>query len=60
MHHDTAQRFIKTYVEKAKKICADVPDDVHPHLWRHARAMHLYQRGVNLILISQCLDHAKY
>jgi site-specific recombinase XerD len=60
MHHDTARRFIKTYGEAAKKICSDVPENVHPHLWRHTRAMHLYQHGIDLTLISQWLGHAKY
>lgn len=60
MHHDTARRFIKAYGEAAKKVCSEVPDNVHPHLWRHSRAMHLYQHGVDLTLISQWLGHANY
>jgi site-specific recombinase XerD len=60
MHHDTARRFIKSYGVAAKKVCSDVPDNVHPHLWRHTRAMHLNQHGVDLALISQWLGHAKY
>lgn len=35
----------------------DVPLNVHPHLWRHTRAMHLYQHGIDLTLISQRLGH---
>jgi len=30
---------------------------IHPHLWRHSRAMHLYQHGMDLTLVSQWLDH---
>ena len=60
MHHDTARRFIQEYGKAAQKICSDVPTNVHPHLWRHTRAMHLYQHGVDLTLISQWLGHAKY
>ena len=59
MHHDTARRIIHGYGEIAKKSCSDVPDNVHPHLWRHTRAMHLYQHGVDLTLISQWLGHAR-
>ena len=60
MHHDTARKFIQEYGDLAKEVCSDVPDNVHPHLWRHSRAMHLYWHGVDLTLISQWLGHAKY
>lgn len=33
-------------------------DKIYPHLWRHSRAMHLYQRGMDLTLLSQLLGHA--
>jgi len=26
--------------------------------WRHSRAMHLYQQGMNLVLVSEWLGHA--
>ena len=58
MHHDTARKFIQSYCTAAQKECADVPANIHPHLWRHTRAMHLYQHGVDLTLISQWLGHA--
>ena len=60
MHHDTARKLIQKYAVSAKKLCDDVPDNAHPHLWRHSRAMHLYQHGVDLTLISQWLGHARY
>lgn len=59
MHHDTARRLICDYGVAAKKHCPEVPDNVHPHLWQHTRAMHLYQHGVDLTLISQWLGHVK-
>jgi len=59
MHHDTARRFIYDYGRAAKEHCPDVPDKVTPHLWRHTRAMNLYQRGMDLTLISQWLGHSK-
>jgi site-specific recombinase XerD len=58
MHHDTARRMMYYYGVCAKKKCAEVPDNVHPHLWRHTRAMHLYQHGMDLTLVSQWLGHA--
>jgi len=59
MCEDTARRFIRSYGAMAKKRCSEVPDNVHPHLWRHSRAMHLYQNGMDLVLVSQWLGHAK-
>jgi len=50
--------FLKQYGESARQNCIDVPENVHPHLWRHSRAMHLYQGGMDLTLVSQWLGHA--
>ena len=50
--------FLKTYAEKARVVCSEVPDNVHPHLFRHSRAMHLYQAGMDLTFVSQWLGHA--
>ena len=54
---DCIRRFLKRYGEAARKICIEVPENVHPHLFRHSRAMHLYQRGMDLTLVSQWLGH---
>ena len=59
IHQDTARKFIYAYGIKAKSICREVPDNVYPHLFRHSRAMHLYQHGMDLTLISQWLGHSK-
>ena len=48
---------IQKYAELARENCPDVPERVHPHLWRHTRAMHLYQHGMDLTMISQWLGH---
>jgi site-specific recombinase XerD len=57
---DNARRIIKGYGKKAKMVCADVPDVVRPHLFRHSRAMHLYRHGMDLSLVSQWLGHAQF
>lgn len=49
---------VKEYGDCARKICIDVPENVHPHMFRHSRAMHLYQNGMPLTLVSQWLGHA--
>lgn len=57
MSDDTVRYFLKQYAKEAQAFCSLVPDNVHPHLFRHSRAMHLYQRGMDLTLISQWLGH---
>jgi len=58
MTEDNARGLIRKYGIKARKKCAEVPENVHPHLFRHSCAMSLYQSGVHLTLISEWLGHA--
>lgn len=58
MNDDTIRCRMMKYVPIAKDKCHLVPDNVHPHLLRHSRAMHLYQNGMSLDLISQWLGHS--
>ena len=58
MCDDTARYRIQKYVAAAQDKCREVPDNPHPHLWRHSRAMHLYQHGMDLERISQWLGHS--
>jgi site-specific recombinase XerD len=46
------------YGANARRVCIEVPKNVYPHMFRHSRAMHLYQNGMDLTLISQWLGHA--
>ena len=49
---------INKYVEQAKKDTAfSVHFPVTPHIFRHSKAMHLLQSGVNLIYIRDFLGH---
>lgn len=54
-----AQYILQKYGEQARCICQEVPEKVHPHLFRHSRAMHLYQEGMDLTLVSQWLGHSQ-
>ncbi len=51
--------FLSQYAKAAHKQCPEAPENAHPHLWRHSRAMHLYQEGMDLTLVSQWLGHAQ-
>jgi len=50
---------LRDYADKARVNCLEVPEDAHPHQFRHSRAMHLYQNGMALPLISQWLGHSQ-
>ena len=58
MTTDNVRRMILKYAKIAHKKNKEVPEHVHPHMFRHSRAMHLYQSGMSLPLISQFLGHS--
>ncbi|MAE40916.1 MAG: integrase [Psychrobacter sp.] len=49
---------IAKHVESARKTSTIVPSKVKAHMFRHSKAMHLLQAGVNLIYIRDFLGHA--
>lgn len=58
MSHDNLSRCINKYAATAREKCSDVPDNVHPHMFRHSRAVILYHNGMGLPEISRFLGHA--
>lgn len=58
MSSDAVQAFVKKYGDMAKESTAEIPH-LHPHLFRHTRAMHLYMAGMPLELVSQWLGHSQ-
>ncbi len=58
MSANNVRTIVQTYAQTAKRVCHEIPKHVHPHMFRHSRAMHLYQNGMDLTLISQWLGHA--
>lgn len=57
MTEDNVRKLVTSYGKLAASKCTSVPNRVHPHMFRHSRAMHLYQHGAPLELISQWLGH---
>lgn len=57
MSDDNVSCFLKRYAESAHQACSDVPVRMHAHLFRHTRAMHLYQAGIPLSYIKDFLGH---
>ena len=49
---------LKSLAAVAHNSCLDVPLDIHAHQFRHARASHWLEEGVNIVQISLLLGHA--
>lgn len=58
MTEDNVRSIVRKYGKLARKFCNEVPENVHPHLFRHSLAMLLYQNGMDLTLVSQWLGHS--
>ena len=58
MSADNVARFMRTYEQLAQKSNPGIPH-LHPHLFRHARALHLYRAGMPLSLVGEWLGHAQ-
>ena len=59
MSEGNVERFIKQYGKKARENCNEVPENVHPHMFRRSRATEMYQNDIELALISKILGHAQ-
>jgi len=55
---DAVGVMLKNCAKSARNNCSDVPERVHPHLFRHTRAMDLYRAGMPLSYIAEFLGHA--
>ena len=59
MSPGNVQRLIKKYAAQVKDLGFDIPQSVHPHMFRRTRATNLYQEGVAIELVSTVLGHAR-
>ncbi len=48
---------IKICAEKAHENCPEVPLDAHAHQFRHAKASHWLEEGINVVQVSFLLGH---
>jgi site-specific recombinase XerD len=49
---------LKKYANIAHETCPDVPINLHAHQFRHAKASHLLDDGMNVAQLSKLLGHA--
>lgn len=58
MSPGNVERIINKYADKIHEEYPDLPQKVHPHMFRRTRATNLYQSDVELELVSRILGHA--
>jgi site-specific recombinase XerD len=59
MSQTAINKQLKKHALAAKTICPDVPEDIHAHQLRHAKASHWLEDGMNIVQISFLLGHAQ-
>ncbi len=57
MSQGAIRKMLKKYAISAHEKCSDVPLDLHAHQFRHAKATHWLEDGINIIQISFLLGH---
>ena len=57
LSQEAIRKRLKIYASKAHEACSDVPLDLHSHQWRHAKACHWLEDGINIVEISKLLGH---
>ena len=57
LSRDGVNYIIGKYVQQIK--CSDdtFPDDIHAHVFRHSKAMHMLAAGINIVYIRDFLGH---
>lgn len=55
---ETINKQLKKYAVIAHRNCSDIPLNLHAHLFRHTKASHLLNDGMNIVQLSKMLGHA--
>ena len=58
LSQDAVTKQLRKHALSARTACPEVPANLHAHLFRHARASHWLEDGLNLAQISLLLGHA--
>ena len=57
MTQPAIDKMLKKHAKAAHLLCGDVPSDLHAHQFRHAKASHWLEDGMNIVQISFLLGH---
>jgi integrase/recombinase XerD len=58
MSQDNVAYLLNKHARAARTACPEIPDKIHAHQFRHARAMQMLRAGVPLPHIKEFLGHA--
>jgi site-specific recombinase XerD len=58
MSQKAVNKQLKKHAKTAREHCKEVPEDIHAHQLRHAKASHWLEDGMNIVQISFLLGHA--
>lgn len=58
LSRSSINHMINKYADIARKHSPQVPEKVTPHMFRHTKAMHLCQAGVEMVYIRDILGHS--
>lgn len=57
MSQPAVDKFLKKYARECHESCHDIPLNLHAHLFRHSKASHWLEDGMNIVQISFLLGH---
>lgn len=57
MSQPAVDKFLKKYARQCRGCCPDIPANLHAHMFRHAKASHWLEDGMNIVQVSFLLGH---